>query len=225
MTDAAYLPPQAFSAWAWGHFGGPALLIYPAGNHTVAPASVDLFDFDRDGNVTTSPAGDVQHNQKDSEQYYWDYDHNNKVSDDERDEDGDGLTNFDETHGRMTPGYWKSCYADEQPYPVPYAGTSATDSDSDGDGLLDGADDQDNDGVPNVMELSRNMASDRALVGSFDCDTQGNPSRDPSPAQGRVNPFNPCLPDKRSDSCSQHPIFNTPFPPFDPNGDKYLVIN
>jgi hypothetical protein len=225
MTDAAYTPPPPYSV---GHFGtlpplaaDPMLLIYPAGDHSGAPASIDLHDLDRDGTVTTTPTGNQEH----SERYVWDYDNNDRVSDDERDEDGDGLTNFDELHGRMTPGYWKSCYADEQPYPIAYRGTSAFDADSDGDGILDGADDQDFDGVPNMMELSRNMASDRAIAGSFDCDTQGNPPRTPSPAKGRVNPFNPCLPDKRSDSCEQHPIFNVPFPPYDPNGDSYLVLN
>ena len=230
-SDAAYTPPQPLSKSAFGYvvlppLGDPTLGIFPAGlAHTGSAPQVDLYDFDRDGTVTTTDHGDAAGNQQDSEQYYWDYDHNDRVSDDERDEDGDGLTNFDELHGRMTPGYWKSCYADEAAYPIAYGGTSAFDADSDGDGILDGADDQDFDGVPNLMELSRNMASDRALVGSFDCDTQGNPPRDPSPAQGRVNPFNPCLPDRRADSCEQHPIFGTPFPPFDTNGDKYLVIN
>ena len=32
-------------------------------------------------------------------------------------------------------------------------------ADSDGDGVLDGADDQDHDDIPNVMEMSRNAAS------------------------------------------------------------------
>ena len=95
------------------------------------------------------------------ETYYWLEADDNKVSDDERDEDGDGLTNLDELHSRMTPEYWAACYGDENPYPIAYSGTSATDSDSDGDGILDGADDQDHDDVPNIMELSRFMASHR----------------------------------------------------------------
>ena len=58
----------------------------------------------------------------------------------------------------MTPGCWKACYPTEGAYPIKYAGTKAFDADSDGDGILDGADDQDFDDVPNIMELSRNMA-------------------------------------------------------------------
>jgi hypothetical protein len=81
------------------------------------------------------------------------------LSDDERDEDADGLSNYDELHGRMQPACWNSCYADEPPSHVAYQGTSAVDADTDGDGVLDGADDQDHDDVPNVMELSRIMAS------------------------------------------------------------------
>ena len=43
----------------------------------------------------------------------------------------------------------------ERPYPIAYAGTQVDDADTDGDGVLDGADDQDHDDVPNLMELSR----------------------------------------------------------------------
>ena len=52
-------------------------------------------------------------------------------------------------------------YKDEKPYPVAYAGTSPIDADTDGDGVRDGADDQDHDGIPNFRELSRNMAAPR----------------------------------------------------------------
>ena len=48
-----------------------------------------------------------------SEQGYYDFDSDGKLSDDERDEDADGLTNYDETHGRMLPAYWSGCYARE----------------------------------------------------------------------------------------------------------------
>ena len=65
--------------------------------------------------------------------------------------------------GPLTAGWWKACYSDEAPYPIKYAGTEPFDADSDGDGVLDGADDQDFDDVPNIMELSRNMAGDRPL--------------------------------------------------------------
>jgi hypothetical protein len=51
---------------------------------------------------------------------------------------------------------------------------------SDGDGILDGADDQDFDGWSNLSELSR--------------------------AQYRVQPFNPCLPDYNSPTCTKHHV-------------------
>ena len=47
----------------------------------------------------------------------------------------------------------------EKPWHIAYAATSHVDADTDGDGVRDGADDQDHDDVPNVMELSRNAAS------------------------------------------------------------------
>jgi hypothetical protein len=153
------------------------------------------------------------------------------IRDDERDEDGDGLSNFDETSGAMTPGYWNACYAGEIPYPIPYTGTSATDADSDGDGILDGADDQDFDGVPNIDELSRLAAARGARAhqwGAMQCVVGSDPgdSPDPTAPAARVNPFNPCLPDKLSLTCERHPaIGGTVFAPFDANGDKYLVLN
>ena len=48
---------------------------------------------------------------------------NGYVSDDERDEDADGLTNYDEDTGRCSPGWWAACYTDEAPFPIRFAGT------------------------------------------------------------------------------------------------------
>jgi hypothetical protein len=59
----------------------------------------------------------------------------------------------------MSPGYWAGCYQSEQPSPLGYAGTDYLNPDSDGDGIRDGADDQDHDDIPNIMELSRISAS------------------------------------------------------------------
>ena len=69
----------------------------------------------------------------------------------------------------MTAGWWAACYSSEGAYPITYAGTSAYDADSDGDGILDGADDQDLDDVPNIMELSRNMAGNAPIQAGLRC--------------------------------------------------------
>ena len=154
------------------------------------------------------------------------------VADDERDEDADGLSNYDETHGRMTPGFWVGCYGMEKPYGIPYAGTRVDDPDSDGDGVLDGADDQDHDDVPNIMELSRYAASGhidwqdgspcRVKAGivydSTDNNNDGkpdNPNWVHATDYGRVNPFNPCLPATNSRTCVSHPNLAGAGAPFD----------
>jgi hypothetical protein len=165
-----------------------------------------------------------------SETYYFDLDNDKFVSDDERDEDADGLTNFDEAHGRMTSEYWAGCYDEEVPYSITYAGTDLTDADTDGDGVRDGADDQDHDDIPNVMELSRNAASgwvdwgfnlcalDTAKLVDSALDEDDMPDDAPallhSNTYGRVNPFNPCLPMIRSRTCGP-PEFGAAYAPFD----------
>jgi hypothetical protein len=219
MPVTSYSPPQTFANWA-------SVSGYGA-----------IYDFDHDGTVRTDPL-DAWNNagQLLAEKYYWNLDGDNFVSDDERDEDGDGLTNYDEFGGRMQPGYWAGCYSGEAPYPIAYAGTSPVDADSDGDGILDGADDQDHDDVPNIAELSRNMAAGSVHPpqwGSTDCKAATNATAyadfdgngDPI-YQGRVNPFNPCLPNPYSRTCERHPNMNgTAYPPFDDNGIKYFVLN
>ncbi|MCU0257572.1 MAG: IPT/TIG domain-containing protein [Solirubrobacteraceae bacterium] len=127
---------------------------------------------------------------------------NGVLTDDEKDADTDGLANYDESTGRITIGYWAKLTESTEP---PFAGApgtqvmaepSMTDPDTDGDGLLDGADDQDQDGFPNQLELSRATA----LTG----DGQ----------HLLVNPYNPCLPDYRSRVCTLHPPFENAWAPF-----------
>ena len=107
--------------------------------------SFDIRDFDRTGGpaltaVSTTPSG----NYRNSETEYYDMFPDGYLTDAERDEDADGLTNFDESHGCMLDhSYWASLYDKETPYPVKYAGTRLDDEDTDGDGVRDGADDQD----------------------------------------------------------------------------------
>jgi hypothetical protein len=110
--------------------------------------SYDLLDVNRDDLPPST-----------SELYYNDLDGNGVLSDDERDEDADGLSNYDETHGRMFEKYWTVCYSSEKVFHVGYTGTSVTNPDTDGDGVRDGADDTDHDDVPNMDELSRFAAS------------------------------------------------------------------
>ena len=168
-----------------------------------------LFDLDRDGTEQASEIEYYDLSAPGSPGEGW-------LSDNERDEDADGLTNFDEAHSRMTPEYWQGCYGMEQPFHVAYAGTNLADADTDGDGILDGADDQDHDDVPNVAELSREAASG-VFDGVSSCKLKpalaGATSNHPD-LYGRVNPFNPCLPDTESRTCPLY--FNsTTGAPFD----------
>ena len=176
-----------------------------------------------------------------SEQWLADTDGDGWISDDERDEDADGLTNVDEMRSRMVPEYWKKCYAviTEGEYPVHYAGVDLVNSDTDGDGIRDGADDQDHDDIPNVMELSRFDASGGVDAGGFvewnlrkghctvrdglmngpdiDGDGKGDPVvlHDDLDDYGRVNPFNPCQPFEWARTCPGRTTFGTKFAPYD----------
>jgi hypothetical protein len=131
------------------------------------------------------------------------------LTDDNRDADADGLGNWDESHGRMTPGWWKSLYDGtsdvlETPYTVTFAGPSMIDPDSDGDGVLDGADDQDFDGLSNAFEVQRpgNWKTTYISTGYTTHNWDGTAPTDPIPATpandaryySRVQPFNPCKP-------------------------------
>jgi hypothetical protein len=182
----------------------------PAGTAT----SYGLLDVNRDGSESAFLEPGYRH----PEMTYYDLLPDGYLSDDERDEDADGLTNFDEAHGRMTPEYWAACYAGETPFGIGYAGTDMIDADSDGDGVRDGADDQDHDDIPNIMEMSRVAAS-----GLWDAQQQCVPAEGlPSPPDtlhpevyGRVNPFNPCLPAELSRTCTLHPGFADNAAPYD----------
>jgi IPT/TIG domain len=167
----------------------------------------------------------------------YDLDRNTYISDDERDEDADGLSNFDETHGRMYDAkWWSTCYQQETPYPITYAGTDVANPDSDGDGILDGADDQDHDDIPNIMELSRAIASvslpgrpDGWFDGKKQCTPPDPPAGSTPPLHqhsadyGQVNPFNPCLPAPWSRTCNRHPELQNEAAPFDLSPDWYAL--
>jgi hypothetical protein len=171
-------------------------------------------------------AGDNSRGESPSELYYNDIDGDGYLSDNERDEDADGLTNYDESHGRMFKPYWDSCYSVEQTYYIPYHGTDLADADTDGDGVFDGADDQDHDDIPNLMELSRVAASGGLYDGLGRCKV--NPDRPKYPdtnhpnAYGRVNPFNPCLPYRKSRTCPMA-VNDGTGAPFDGSTDWYSL--
>jgi hypothetical protein len=169
-----------------------------------------LFDVNRNG--TESPA-ELGYNDTDGDDY---------LSDNERDEDADGLTNYQETHGWMQPEHWASCYNEEKPYQITYAGTDLADSDSDGDGVRDGADDQDHDDVPNIDELSRIRASGLNDTNGLECHkAEGlDPKTNHPNAFGRVNPFNPCLPTTSARTC---PIYAVGTAPFDGSPNWYAL--
>jgi hypothetical protein len=207
MARANYQPPINFRNWAVAAgYGRPWL--FPPNDPVRAWSDFDLFDMNRDGTVSLA------------ERYYWSG--GSHVSDDQRDEDGDGLTNFHEDTGMMTPEWWAACYSTEAPFPIAFAGTKPFDADSDGDGILDGADDQDFDDVPNVMELSRSLAGDVPVQGR--CNASGVLPKDPTttPELTWVNPFNPCLPDRHSRTCPRHPAISQKYPPFDPDWKRFV---
>ena len=137
---------------------------------------------------------------------YMDMNNDGWLADDERDGDGDGLTNWDEAHGRMTQDWWDSMYSGrgtpkETRYVNTFPGVSIFDPDTDGDGIKDGADDQDRDGLSNMFEVERpgNWATTWVWFGTFPFDEGRNP-------WSRVQPFHPCKP-VMSSTCHKHPPF------------------
>ena len=233
-----YAKAQEFQAWtASSGYGDVDLYAaagpYPIGGAFDAPVgSIDgSYDL-RDVNLNGVVGG--------SELANGDVDGDGWVSDDERDEDADGLSNVQELRGVMTRGYWISCYSWEHEYPVVYSGTKLDDGDTDGDGIRDGADDQDHDDLPNLMELSRSRATGGSYFSADVDPTKGGCSVNPDlttndllplpdgngvpdikdngnhwTAYGRVNPYNPCLPFVDARTCVRYTEFSNKPAPFD----------
>jgi hypothetical protein len=164
----------------WVKFGGHQLpLNYSDGLQTTV--------------VTPAPSDDVLQ-QLDTASWGSHY-HDGFLDDGERDADGDGLSNFDETQGSMHQEWWTAAYDAEKAYPLTYDGTDFVDADTDGDGILDGYDDEDHDGLSNAFEVVRPWNWDTTYV------SLGHPGSNP---YARVNPFNPCKP-VFSETCHRHP--------------------
>ena len=213
---AGYSKQTEFVNWASAN-GYRSNLAVPGPN-----SPVDLFDTNRDGSESASELG------------YNDLDGSTFLADEERDEDADGLTNFDEDLGRVRAEWWKGCYGGETAYYITYADTSPFDGDSDGDGVRDGADDQDHDDVPNIQELSRidssgiddREAGQNCKLSEFVEDLYSGvdpPIYHHETAYGRVNPFNPCLPVTSARTCNRHPSFENPWAPFDQSPNWYSL--
>jgi len=218
LAAAGYAKQQEFLSWATANGklrvrlqGVNASLNDPANPDFNDPRTeYDIRDFDRDGDAVES-------------QLYYDDAIPGFLSDRERDEDADGLTNFDETHSCLLRSYWTSLYQQETSYYVAYAGTDFVDSDSDGDGVRDGADDQDHDDVPNVMECSRRDAG-----GVPDAMTASAPNADNASlhAPAFVQPFNPCLPSPKSRTCKRIlPAGGSAWAPFNTQDQYFFVFN
>ncbi len=221
LPAAGYAKFQDFLAWGI-RAGRRTVTLHDLNwtGHTEGLHTYGLLDVDRDGTESAQELNPLDNPRGGGV---------GVLSDDERDEDADGLANVVEVRNAMQPTYWKGCYASEPSVEVfdHYAGTSAFDADSDGDGVRDGADDADDDDVPNVMELSRFRASgfayDQTDDGVNGTLAGGGPTCRPDPdlkaddpshpgAYGQVNPFNPCLPDPDSRTCPRYfTVFPAPF--------------
>jgi IPT/TIG domain len=134
-----------------------------------------------------------------------------ELYDDERDADADGLSNWDESHGRMLETWWPAMFnGDPLPKESKYPERNFLDnedlpnfdalanSDVDGDGVLDGADDYDGDGLTNQFEVQR---PDDYADDTFTAAVPPATGFTPGPnIWAYVNPFNPCKP-FRSERC------------------------
>jgi hypothetical protein len=148
-----------------------------------------------------------------------DSDGNGFVSDDEKDVDQDGVANWVEVNGPLSSSDWwdawigqrsNKCFDKytESTYPGPrYAGLDFVDADTDGDGIEDGADDIDHDGLTNLQEVGRagNWCTSYISAGPTYASGGGTAGGHAgSDKLARVQPFNPCKP-VYSDACHVHP--------------------
>jgi len=221
LTAAGYDKQADFLAWA-DRSGYRTVQLADVGvNWFDARSSFDIRDVNRSGAVESAPNGAAWA----AETTYYDRGSDGRLSDDERDEDADGLSNFDETRGCLgSQEYWTKLYDKETKYYLSYIGTRLDDADSDGDGVRDGADDIDHDDLPNLMECSRTMVTaldldPRPAIG----DPPAGRMTDVSLRRGFVNPFNPCLPSTKSRSCPSHVALDGGWAPFVAS-DKYFHV-
>jgi hypothetical protein len=158
--------------------------------------------FDVNGDGVIGDAGDVW-SHTGAAVGWMNLDGNSYLNDSEKDVDGDGLSNYEETSGPMLgAAWWSSQFPADGTYPLAYAGTNWLETDTDGDTIPDGADDQDHDGYTNIQELSRDYVF-------------------PGFGTANVAEYNPCLPNDAPDrACMSHPPFNASFAPFAPGSTQ-----
>ena len=206
---------------------GAGSLINPFGNPLGAPdgppapcspaqSASTQSGFDVNGDGTLGDAGDVLSYQGPSGGFVdngdtplgWmnEYNANGQadcfLSDDEKDIDGDGLSNYTEQHGPLLSQDWWTKYVPKAGKFQPAAdGTNWLDPDTDGDGILDGADDQDHDGYSNIEE-SLPVGDPTAPETIEALSVWHFPVEDDNP---NVDAFNPCLPNAMSPACPRHP--------------------
>jgi hypothetical protein len=145
-----------------------------------------------DGDQSTGPTVDAPT----GENAHLDFDGDGELSDDEKDFDGDRLSNWVEVNGSLLPKWWTVVkpFDQETKYFNAYDQPDYLDPDTDGDGRVDGEDDQDFDGWNNIEETWRGPYF--------------------------VHPFNPCLPTYESRTCADKvpAELDPPYPPF--NGES-----
>jgi hypothetical protein len=143
--------------------------------------------------------------------------------DDERDADRDGLSNWIESaRGPGRPEWWAAYWAvpehkvepwakpipgcDQAPGAFterPFASLDLANGDVDGDTLLDGEDDQDNDDISNIVELYETVI-DADSDGQAACGYSDIPTWFLGAESRVVNAFNPCAPDPVSRTCPRY---------------------
>jgi IPT/TIG domain len=203
----------------WSHFDINASAFgQPADNDHGRTGSAsdpgDRYSFtDRNGNNVFDPAPAYGGAGADSTGW-WDYNADGILSDDEKDVDQDGLTNYEETHGPLSgPHWWATIkpWNNDGTFDIPFSGTNWLDQDTDGDTVIDGADDQDHDGYSNIEELypgkSGLAPEDAAKVGmSYVIPRAG--------VAAATHEFDPCLPNDASPACPKHPPADAGYAPF-----------
>lgn len=188
---------QAQEYAAWARYGQHRLLTpSETTDSRLLYSDGDQHSFDESHQIASKP--------------WLDLEPDGRLTDDERDADGDGLRNYWEVNGPGTTQWWATFWKDEKPYMTPYPELDWLDPDSDGDSVVDAEDDQDHDDWSNLQELvgDRPDGSSSQLYGLRTVDLM-------------VQPYNPCLPNPRSRTCSRYvPVAENAWPPFDTTTPK-----